>query len=127
MKTDRDTLIEMEKKFWQSMVDEQTDVALGMLAEPSFLVSSHGAMKFDHASYRKMAEHGDMVIKRYDLGDMEATFVGDNTAILCYDVKQVISSRGANDETEQHMKDTSTWVKVDGSWVCAMHTETPMH
>ncbi len=124
--TDRNKLIELEKKFWQSMVDEQTDVALGMLAEPSFLVSSHGAMQFDHASYRHMAEHGDMVIKRYDLGNMDATFVGDSTAILSYDVKQVIASRGSEDETEQHMKDTSTWVKVHGAWLCAMHTETPV-
>ena len=69
MRADRDKLIEMEKKFWQSMVDEQTDVALGMLAEPSFMVSSHGAMKFAHASYRQMAEHGNMVIKSHDLGE----------------------------------------------------------
>lgn len=125
MRADRDTLIEMEKKFWQSMVDEQTDVALGMLAEPSFMVSSHGAMKFDHASYRQMAEHGNMVIKSFDLGDVDTTFVGENTAILSYDVKQVVCSRGAKDETEQHMKDTSTWVKVNDTWLCAMHTETP--
>lgn len=127
MKTaDRDQLIELEKKFWQSMVDEQTDVALGMLTEPAFMVSPHGAMKFDHATYRRMAEHGSMVIKRFELGDMEATFVGDDAAILSYQVKQVLSPRGKSEETEQHMADTSTWVKVDGAWRCAMHTETPV-
>jgi hypothetical protein len=126
MTPDRDKLIAMEKKFWQSMVDEQTDVALGMLAESSYMVSPHGAMKFDHAEYRRMAEHGDMVIKRYALGPVDTTFVGQDVAILCYEVKQVISPRGKAEETEQHVKDTSTWVKVDGKWRCAMHTETPL-
>lgn len=126
MTAERDQLIALEKKFWQSMVDEQTDVALGMLAEPSFMVSPHGAMKFDHASYRRMAEHGTMVIKRYDLGAMDATFVGDSTAILSYEVNQTLSPRGKAEEIQQHMADTSTWVKVDGQWRCAMHTETPV-
>ena len=126
MTANRDTLIALERKFWQSMVDEQTDVALGMLAEPSFMVSPHGAMKFDHATYRQMAEHGQQVIKRFELGEMEVTEVGDNVAILVYEVKQVLSPRGKSEETEQHMKDTSTWVKVDGAWRCVMHTETPV-
>jgi hypothetical protein len=126
MSADKDELIALEKKFWQSMVDEQTDVALQMLAEPSFMVSPHGAMKFDHATYRKMAEQGRMVIKRYDLGDMDATFVGENTAILSYKVKQVLSPRWKDEEIEQHMMDTSTWVKVGRDWRCAMHTETPV-
>jgi len=126
MTADRDTLISLEKKFWQSMVDEQTDVALGMLAEPSFMVSPHGAMKFDHAAYRKMAEHGQMVIKRYDLGEMDVTFIAPNAAVLSYEVTQVLSPRGKNEETEQHMTDTSTWLKIGSDWRCAMHTETPV-
>ena len=52
------TLIDLEKKFWQSMVDQDTDAALKLLEEPALMVSSHGAMKFDHAGYRKMAEQG---------------------------------------------------------------------
>ena len=126
MNPNLDTLIGLEKQFWQSMVDEQTDVALKMLTEPSFMVSPHGAMKFDHATYKKMAEQGSMVIKRYELGEMDATFVRDDTAILSYKVKQVISPRGKPEETEQHMSDTSTWVKVGNAWRCAMHTETPV-
>ena len=48
------TLIDLEKKFWQSMVDQDADTAIDMLSEPALMVSSHGAMKFDHAGYRNM-------------------------------------------------------------------------
>ena len=126
MTADKQKLIGLEKKFWQSMADEQTDVALDLLTEPAFMVSTHGAMKFDHATYRKMAEHGEQVIKRFELGDMDVTFLGEDTVILAYDVTQVLSPRQKSDETEQHMKDTSTWVRINGEWRCAMHTETPV-
>lgn len=125
MPTDQKDLITLERKFWQSMVDEQTDVALGLLTEPAFMVSTHGVMKFDHATYREMAEHGQQVVKRFELRDIDVTFINPDTAVLAYDVMQVIAPRQSSQETEQHMKDTSTWVRVDGQWRCAMHTESP--
>ena len=36
------TLFAMERKFWQSMVDQDTEAALSLLDEPSLMVSSHG-------------------------------------------------------------------------------------
>lgn len=125
MQVDRSALFELEQRFWQSMVDEDTDTALGMLCEPAFMVSPHGSMKFDHAGYRQMAEHGSMLIKSYELRDMDATFPTDDAAILTYKVKQVLSPRGKSQEIEQHMADTSTWIREEGGWRCVMHTEAP--
>ena len=51
MTTATNTLIDLETKFWQSMVDQDTDAALQLLHDPSQMASSHGAMKFDHAGY----------------------------------------------------------------------------
>jgi hypothetical protein len=71
MPTPSKTLIDLETKFWQSMVDQDTDTALEMLTEPALMVSSARAMKFDHAGYRKMAEQGSMVLTSFELSDME--------------------------------------------------------
>ncbi len=120
------TLVDLETKFWQSMVDHETDVALKLLCEPALMVSAHGAMKFDHAGYRQMADHGTMVVKSFALSDMEVVFPNDATAILSYRVKQGVAPRGKGATTEQEMHDTSTWVKTDHGWRCAMHTETPV-
>jgi ketosteroid isomerase-like protein len=127
MNADTTDVMALERKFWQSMLDEDTDAALALLTEPAFMVSPHGTLKFDHAGYRQMAEQGSMVIKRYELGDIDASFVGNDVAVLSYEVNQVIAPRGdPSRETQQHMKDTSTWVRAGGTWRCAMHTETPM-
>lgn len=119
-------LIALEKKFWQSMVDEDTDTALSILDEPALMVSSHGAMQFDHAAYRRMAEQGAMVVKSFELSDVNVLFPSEDTAVLTYRVKQATAQRGKTDEMKQEMVDSSVWTRKGGRWRCVMHTETPV-
>ena len=125
MQMAKSTLIDLETKFWESMVNQDTDTALELLNEPAVMVSEHGAMQFDHAGYRKMAEKGSMVLTSFKLSDMEVVFPSATTAILSYHVKQSMAPRGKKANTVQEMNDTSTWIKTDEGWQCAMHTETP--
>jgi hypothetical protein len=124
MPTPSKTLIELENRFWQSLVDQDTDTALELLAEPALMVSSHGAMKFDHAGYRKMAEKGPMVLKDYKLSDMDVVFPNDTTAVLTYRVKQTFAQRDQSAGPTQEVNDTSMWIKSGADWKCVMHTET---
>src|SRR5262245_29905653 len=119
-------LIDLEKKFWQSMVDQETDVALDLLHEPSLMVSTHGMMKFDHADYRKMAEHGSMIVKSFELSDVDVVFPTSTTALITYQVKQVVAPRDKGEVQTQEMADSSTWVQTGKRWQCVMHTETPV-
>ncbi len=125
MPTSSKTLIELEKKFWQAIVDQDTDGALELLSEPALLVNAHGAMKFDHDGYRKMAEKGPMKLSSFELSDMQVVFPNDSTAVLTYHVKQKVTPRGKDDGAVQEMNDTSTWIKVGDDWQCVIHTETP--
>ena len=120
------TLIGLETRFWQSMVDNDAKVALELLTEPAMMVSAHGAMKFDHAGYRKMAEQGSMVVTAFEFSDMDVVFPTDSTAVVSYRVKQGISPRGQDKSVTQEMNDTSTWVREGEHWRCALHTETPV-
>jgi hypothetical protein len=126
MHESRKTLIDLETQFWQSMVDNDTESALGLLNEPALMVSAHGAMKFDHAGYRHMADNGAMVLTSFEFSDMQVVFPDDRTAILAYHVKQAMAPRGREAEsTQQEMHDTSTWIRSGDGWRCVMHTETP--
>lgn len=121
----RDTLIDLEKRFWQSLVEQDSDTAIQMLAEPSLMVSGHGAMQFDHAGYRKMAEQGSMVLRSFELSNMQVMFPNDSTAVLTYHVKQLMAPRDQDGGTTQEMNDSSTWIREGTFWKCVMHTETP--
>ncbi|HEV7609973.1 MAG TPA: nuclear transport factor 2 family protein [Steroidobacteraceae bacterium] len=125
MATSSNTLIDLENRFWQSLVDQDTDSALELLSQPALMVGEHGAMKFDHAGYRKMAEKGPMVLTRFELSKMDVLFPNDSTAVLTYHVKQEVAPRGDGKPTVQEMHDTSIWIKQDDGWKCVMHTETP--
>ena len=120
------TLIDLETRFWQSMVEQDTDTAVSLLDEPALMVSGHGAMKFDRAGYRKMAEEGSMVVLSFELSEMEVVHPSDSTAILTYRVKQEVAGRDENPPgTTQEMVDSSTWIREKDDWRCVMHTETP--
>ena len=121
------TLIDLETRFWRSLVDGDTPTALSMLAEPSLMVSSHGAMKFDHAQYRKMADQGAEVLTDFKLGDIDVLFPTDDVAVLTYRVRQSVGKRGSKEPgSSEEMADSSTWVRKGDQWQCVMHTETPL-
>ena len=129
MTTATKILIDLETKFWQSMVDQDTDSALQLLHDPSQMASSHGAMKFDHAGYRKMAEQGSMVVTAFALSDIEVLFASETTAVMTYRVKQTVAAREGGKSakgTAHDMTDTSTWVYIDKRWQCVLHTESQM-
>ncbi len=126
MTTPSKTLIDLETKFWQSMVDQDTATALNLLHDPACMATAHGAMKFDHAGYRKMAEQGSMVVKSFALSDVEVMFPTETTAVMTYRVKQSVGARDGGKSTAQDMSDTSTWVHLGNRWQCVLHTESPM-
>jgi len=117
-------LIALEQRFWQTMVDGNTDDALRMLAEPAGMVSSHGAMQFDHAGYRKMADNDDYKLVSYQLSEFGVLRPTPDVAILTYNGDQKTSIKG--EEVQEQMCDSSTWVRRDNQWICALHTETPL-
>ena len=102
------------------------DAALQLLHDPAQMASSHGAMKFDHAAYRKMAEQGAMIVTAFTLSDMEVSFPAETTAVLTYQVKQTVAAREGGQSTTQNMSDTSTWVYAGKRWQCVLHTESEM-
>ena len=126
MTTSAKTLIDLETKFWQSMVDQDTDAALQLLHDPAMMSTAHGAMKFDHAGYRKMAEQGPMVVKSFALSDVEVMFPTATTAAMTYHVKQSVGARDGRQSKTQDMSDTSTWIHLSNRWQCVLHTESPM-
>lgn len=119
------TLTTLEQRFWQSIVDNDTDTALDMLEEPSMMVGPQGVMKFDHDGYRRAAEEMSGVLKSFELSDMDVLFPTDSTAVLSYNVRQVTTPRGKRERTVQEMRDTSTWIRRGEHWKCVMHTEAP--
>jgi hypothetical protein len=66
-----------------------------------------------------------MVLRSFELSNMQVVFPNETTAVLTYHVKQEMAPRDESDGVTQEMNDSSTWIKEGKFWKCVMHTETP--
>lgn len=106
------------------MVDGDAKTATGMLAEPALMISSHGASKFDHAGYEKMAADDTFKLKSFELSKLDIVFPKDDVAVATYHVSQAYEMKG--EPTRMEAYDSSTWVKSGAGWKCVAHTESPV-
>jgi hypothetical protein len=54
--------------------------------------------------------------------DIQVQMLGDDVAVLAYNVHEEATVNGAR--VEMDAADASTWRRRDGQWVCALHTES---
>ena len=60
----------------------------------------------------------------YEIKNAEVQQLSSDAAIIGYNVHTVVRHEG--EELTLDAADASTWVKKNGSWVCALHTEAPL-
>jgi len=116
------TIERLEKDFWQSMVEKDADKAATMIADPSLVTGPSGTMRMDPKLYKKLTEEGDWTLERFEFSDVEVIFPNEDTGIIAYKVHQTGSMKGK--KMDLNCADSSTWVREDGEWKCALHTET---
>lgn len=112
----------LEQAFWRSMVDNEPEVATGMLAERALMVSGHGAMAFDHAGYTKMQLDPSHKLLDFKLSDLDVLFASDEVAIATYKVDQTVEHDGMRMNLQA--VDSSTWLKSGSDWKGVAHTES---
>ncbi len=117
-----DTIVKLEKTFWQSMVDKDADKAAAMIAEPSLVTGSSGTMRVDPQLYKEMTEQGDWDLDEFAFSDVEVIFPNEDTGIIAYKVHQTGTMKG--ERMDLNCADSSTWVRDGDGWKCALHTET---
>lgn len=119
---DSTTIERLEKDFWQALIDKDTEAAAGMIADESLVTGPTGAMRIDPDKYRAMMQDGQWTLDSFEFADVNVVFPADDTAIIAYKVHQTGSLKGQR--MDLNCVDSSTWVREDDGWKCALHTET---
>lgn len=117
-------IIELEKKYWQGMEDHHYETVKNLTHFPCIVAGKDGVRSVDEATFKKMFESGDgNKIKVVDISNFETQIIGDS-AITAY----VIELTGMNKESDSPTKCacTSTWIKENNEWLCALHSETEL-
>lgn len=122
MADDSRTILDLEKRFWQSMVDKDAKAAKAMIADECLVTGPMGAMKIDPAKYEKMTEEGSWTLDSFRFSDTEVIFPSDDVAVIAYKVHQ--KGKMKDEAMDMRCADSSTWIRQGGDWKCALHTET---
>lgn len=117
MKTE---IIELEKKYWDAMVNQDYETVRDLTKFPCIVAGKQGVMRVTEPAYREMFEQGrNRKIKIKSISD-EQLETGDNHALVAYLIELDY------DGNIMRCACTSTWIREDQKWRCAMHTESDL-
>ena len=118
-------IIELEKKYWQEMENHDYETVKNLTHFPCIIAGKNGVRNVNEANFKKMFESGEGdKIKVLNISDVETQLLAENTAVTAYQIELEM----ADDKEKGAMKCvcTSTWIKENNNWVCALHTETEL-
>jgi uncharacterized protein (TIGR02246 family) len=115
-------IIELERKFWQALQDQDVEAAQRMSDETCLLTGSQGVMSVNREQLAQMMRAGGYTMNGFQVEDPQVRMVGDDVAIVAYKVREDLTVDGKPLTLEA--ADASTWVRRDGKWLCALHTES---
>ena len=123
MRSDLQTeLLDLENQFWQCMKDKDVDKALEMTNDPVIVTGAQGVAAIDKKTFARLMETGTWELHDFDIRDVQVQQISDDVAIIGYKVREKLTVDGK--PLTMDAADASTWVKKDGRWVCALHTES---
>jgi hypothetical protein len=123
-KADEKKIIDLEQRFWRTMVDKDTEASVAMLPEESIVAGPQGAAVLTRDDFRSMARQGESLwqLKSFRLDDVRVIFPVEDVAVIAYTVTEEMEVEGK--PLTLKAADATTWVRQDGEWLAALHTES---
>lgn len=118
------TIIDLETKFWQAMVDRDMEACIALMPEKSMVTGSQGIALLSHDDYRGMARQSEKIwrLKSFRFDDVKVNFPADDIAVIAYKVTEDMEVEG--EPMTLQAADATTWVRRKEGWRAALHTES---
>ncbi|MBO9581243.1 MAG: nuclear transport factor 2 family protein [Sphingobium sp.] len=120
--SDKQEIIDLENRFWKTMIDKDVETATAMMADKSIVTGAQGAATIDNQAFGKMMREGKWTLESYTFSDVQVEFPAPDVAVIGYKVSERLILDG--EPLTMDAADASTWIKRDGQWQCALHTES---
>ena len=114
-------LIDLEQRYWQAIQDKDVDAALRLTDDPCIVAGAQGVAQINREAFAAMMKGASWTLDRFELRDPHVRPLRDDVAIVAYTVREDLTVEGK--PVTLQAADSSTWVRRDGRWVCALHTE----
>ena len=115
-------LVDMEQQYWQAIRDKDVNAAMELTDNTCVVAGASGVASIDRESFGAMLKGGNWTLNEFEfVGGVQVRAVTDDVAVVAYKVKEQLTVEGKPLTFEG--ADASTWVRRDGRWMCALHTE----
>jgi len=106
------------------MKTKDASTAEKMTDDQCIIVGAQGVSAIDSRTMGKLTTEGQWQLKQYSFDEKNAKvrFIGDDIAIVAYKVSERVAIDGETLPIEAN--DSSVWVRRNGEWLCALHTES---
>ena len=122
MATVENELLSLERQYWQAIKDKDAETVRRLTDYPCIVAGAQGVAQLDESTYKAMLS-GPWDLKTFDLDrDAQVRQLSDDVAIIAYKVREELTVDDKPVSLEA--ADTSVWVRRNGSWRCAAHTES---
>jgi ketosteroid isomerase-like protein len=115
-------LLELEKKYWQAIKEKDVDTAMRLTDDPCIVTGAQGVGRMARKDLGAMMNSASYTLREFEVkDDVQVRLLNDDVAVLAYQVHEELTVDGK--PVTLDAADSSTWVRRDGRWLCALHTE----
>ncbi|HXI55308.1 MAG TPA: nuclear transport factor 2 family protein [Polyangia bacterium] len=115
-------LLELERQYWMAMKDKDVEAAMRLTDDPCIVAGAQGVGSIDRKAFMSMMNAATYTLDDFELNeDVKVRLLREDVAVLAYKVHEELTVDGK--PVTLDASDTSTWVRRDGRWLCALHTE----
>ena len=118
-------VMDLERKYWEAMKNRDTKTCVALSDNPCMVTGPQGISTLTTDQLAAMMNESKYELRNYRIGKgAQVQLVGENVAVVAYRVHEDLVVDGK--PVSLDAADSSTWIKRDGQWKCAMHTEAIM-
>lgn len=115
-------LVDMERQYWRAIQDKDVNAAMELTDDQCIVAGASGVASIKREAFAGMLNSSAWTLNEFEfVGDVRVRALTDDVAVVAYKVKEQLTVEG--EPLTLEAADASTWVRRDGRWVCALHTE----
>jgi hypothetical protein len=116
-------LLGLERRYWQAQKDKDGAAAADLTDDQCLLTGAQGVMQVDPQMLVRLIKDVPWTLHDYSINDdVHVRMLGSDSAIVAYKVHEELTVEGESVTVDA--ADASVWVRRDGHWFCALHTES---
>ena len=119
-----DQLVDLERQYWNALKNGDAETAMRLSDDPCIVTGAQGVGSLDRRTLGDMMKSARYKLDGFQIdGDVKVKLLTDDVAVVAYKVREELTVEGKPIVLDA--ADSSTWVRRDGRWVCALHSEAP--